>query len=44
MNRVLLPNDNRDEWAELDKDIRDAVSVEFVETAEEAFALLFDKR
>jgi ATP-dependent Lon protease len=44
MNRVLLPKDNRDEWAELDKDIRDAVSVEFVETAEEAFALLFDKK
>jgi ATP-dependent Lon protease len=43
-DRVLLPEDNRDDWAELDKDIRDAISVEFVENAEEAFALLFDKK
>ncbi|MCL2881047.1 MAG: endopeptidase La, partial [Treponema sp.] len=43
MTRVILPSDNRDEWEELDKDIRDALTVEFVETAEEAFALLFDK-
>jgi ATP-dependent Lon protease len=44
MNRVLLPADNREDWAELDKDIREAIPVDFVETAEEAFALLFDKK
>jgi ATP-dependent Lon protease len=42
MEQVLLPRDNRDEWAELDKDIRDAIAVEFVETAAEVFSLLFD--
>ena len=39
---VLLPKDNRDEWEELDKDIRSAVTVRFVENADEAFALLFN--
>jgi ATP-dependent Lon protease len=43
MEKVLLPADNREDWAELDKDIRDAIAVEFVETADEAFSLLFDK-
>jgi ATP-dependent Lon protease len=43
MEKVLLPEDNRDDWLELDKDIREAISVEFVETAGDAFALLFDK-
>ena len=42
MEKVLLPADNRGEWEELDKDIRDALAVEFVDTAAEAFALLFD--
>jgi ATP-dependent Lon protease len=42
MDRVLLPADNRDEWAELDKDIREAIAVEFVENAAEAFTKLFD--
>jgi ATP-dependent Lon protease len=42
MERVLLPEDNREDWAELDKDIREAVSVDFVENADDAFALLFD--
>ena len=41
MDAVLLPAGNRDDWEELDKDIRDAVRVEFVSTAEEAFARLF---
>jgi ATP-dependent Lon protease len=44
MNRVLLPEDNREDWAELDKDIREAIPVDFVETAEEVFSLLFDKK
>ena len=43
MEQVLLPNDNREDWEELDKDIRDAVSVAFVDSAGEAFALLFDE-
>jgi ATP-dependent Lon protease len=43
MEKVLLPADNRSEWEELDKDIRDAIAVEFVENAAEAFALLFDE-
>ncbi|MDR0622813.1 MAG: endopeptidase La [Treponema sp.] len=42
MDMVLLPKDNREDWAELDKDIRDAIKVEFVETADAAFGLLFD--
>jgi ATP-dependent Lon protease len=43
MEKVLLPADNREDWAELDKDIRDALSADFVETADEAFSILFDK-
>ncbi|MDR0760560.1 MAG: endopeptidase La [Treponema sp.] len=42
MERVLLPSDNRDEWAELDKEITDSIQADFVETACEAFDLLFD--
>ncbi|MDR2178051.1 MAG: endopeptidase La [Treponema sp.] len=41
MERVILPEDNRDDWEELDRDIREAIPVEFVENAEDAFALLF---
>jgi ATP-dependent Lon protease len=41
METVLLPVDNRDDWEELDKDIRDALPVEFVESAEEAFTFIF---
>jgi ATP-dependent Lon protease len=41
METVLLPVDNRDDWEELDKDIRDAISAEFVENAADAFTLLF---
>jgi ATP-dependent Lon protease len=44
MSRVLLPEDNREDWAELDKDIRETIPVDFVETAEEVFVLLFDKK
>jgi ATP-dependent Lon protease len=42
MDKVLLPRDNREDWEELDKDIRDAIAVEFVETTDEAFGILFD--
>jgi ATP-dependent Lon protease len=41
MEQVLLPEANRDDWEELDKDIREALPVEFVENAEDAFSLLF---
>jgi ATP-dependent Lon protease len=43
MDKVLLPKDNRDDWEELDKDIRNAVAVKFVETADEVFGILFGK-
>jgi ATP-dependent Lon protease len=42
MDKVILPADNKDDWAELDKDVREAIAAEFVETADEAFLLLFD--
>jgi ATP-dependent Lon protease len=41
MDQLILPEDNREDWEELDKDIREAVPVEFVENAEDAFVLLF---
>jgi ATP-dependent Lon protease len=41
MDTLLLPEDNREDWEELDKDIREAIPVEFVENAEDAFTLLF---
>jgi ATP-dependent Lon protease len=43
MEQVLLPEDNREDWNELDKEIRDAISADFVETADQAFAILFDE-
>ncbi|WP_051004309.1 endopeptidase La [Treponema primitia] len=43
MERVILPADNREDWDELDKDIHASIAVEFVETAEEAFGILFEK-
>jgi ATP-dependent Lon protease len=42
MEQVLLPKDNEEDWAELDRDVRDAIAVDFVESAEEVFSLLFD--
>jgi ATP-dependent Lon protease len=44
METVLLPMNNEADWHELDKDIRDSVKVEFVETAEDVFKKLFDKK
>jgi ATP-dependent Lon protease len=43
MERVLLPADNREEWAELDKEITTSIKVDFVETACAAFDILFDR-
>jgi len=44
METVLLPVNNEPDWHELDKDIRDSVKVEFVETAADVFQKLFDKK
>jgi ATP-dependent Lon protease len=41
MERVILPGDNREDFEELDKELRGALEVEFVETADEAFGILF---
>jgi len=43
MEKVLLPKDNEEDWNELDKDIRSAITVDFVETAADVFKLLFPK-
>ncbi|MDR2483400.1 MAG: endopeptidase La, partial [Treponema sp.] len=43
MERVLLPADNREDWLELDKEIRSSIAADFVESAEEVFSLLFDE-
>jgi ATP-dependent Lon protease len=42
MELVLLPEDNKEDWEELDKEVRDALKIEFVENADEAFKILFD--
>ncbi|MDR0376240.1 MAG: endopeptidase La [Spirochaetaceae bacterium] len=42
MERVLLPAANREEWAELDKEISGSIQADFVETAGEVFDSLFD--
>ncbi len=41
MELVIIPKTNSDELAELEADIKNAVKVELVETAAEAFGLLF---
>jgi ATP-dependent Lon protease len=43
MEKVLLPADNREDWEELNEDIKKALNVHFVENAGEAFGILFDK-
>jgi ATP-dependent Lon protease len=42
MERVILPGSNREDFEELDKDIKSSIKVDFVETAGEAFDLLFN--
>jgi ATP-dependent Lon protease len=44
MERVLLPEDNREDWAELDKEVKASIKVDFVENAGDAFKLLFDEK
>jgi ATP-dependent Lon protease len=41
MERVLLPLSNREDWEELDRDLRSALKVDFVENASEVFRILF---
>jgi ATP-dependent Lon protease len=43
MEKTLLPKDNEPDWHELDKDIRDSINVEFVETANDVFKVLFSE-
>ena len=42
METAILPEDNRGEWEELDRDIKDGIRVQFATGAGEAFAVLFD--
>jgi ATP-dependent Lon protease len=42
MELVILPKSNREDFEELDSDIKSSLQVDFVETAGEAFALLFN--
>ncbi|MDR3122954.1 MAG: endopeptidase La, partial [Treponema sp.] len=42
MERVILPQNNREDFEDLDRDIKSSMQVDFVETADEAFALLFN--
>jgi ATP-dependent Lon protease len=44
MEKVLLPRDNEEDWSELDRDIRSSINVDFVETADDVFKLLFDEK
>jgi ATP-dependent Lon protease len=41
MERVILPGGNREDFEELDRDITSSIAVDFVETAGEAFGILF---
>jgi ATP-dependent Lon protease len=43
MEEVLLPADNREDWEELNEDIKKALKVNFVDNAWEAFEILFPK-
>jgi len=43
MEEVLLPEDNRDDWQELDDDIKKALNIHFVENATDAFDIIFGK-
>ena len=42
MERVILPRGNREDFEELDRDIKSSIQADFVETAEEAFRILFN--
>ncbi|MDR2953177.1 MAG: endopeptidase La, partial [Treponema sp.] len=44
MEKALLPKDNKEDWEELDKDIRSSIKAEFAESAAEVFEILFDEK
>jgi ATP-dependent Lon protease len=44
MDTVLLPGDNEPDWHELDKDIKESIKVQFVETADDVFNILFAEK
>ncbi|MDR2494814.1 MAG: endopeptidase La [Spirochaetaceae bacterium] len=41
MERVILPKANTEDWDALSTDIKDSLSIDFVDTADQAFSLLF---
>ncbi|MDR2807753.1 MAG: endopeptidase La [Spirochaetaceae bacterium] len=41
MKQILIPAGNREEWEDLDKEIKESITTLFVENAEDAFSLLF---
>ncbi|MDR0586127.1 MAG: endopeptidase La [Treponema sp.] len=41
MEKVLIPLENKEDWNELDKDIRSSIDAEFVENAHDAFKIIF---
>jgi ATP-dependent Lon protease len=41
METALIPLGNKEDWEDLDKDIHAALSVVFIENAEDAFGTLF---
>jgi len=43
METVLLPEDNKEEWDELDKDIRSSIAVAFAGSAHDVFKRLFSE-
>jgi ATP-dependent Lon protease len=43
MERVFLPLGNRSDWEELDEEIKTSLAVDFVETADALFTLLFSQ-
>jgi len=43
MEEVLLPADNKEDWEELNADIKKSLKVNFVDNAWEAFGILFPK-
>jgi ATP-dependent Lon protease len=44
MEKVLVPLENREDWNELDKDLRSSIEAEFMETAFDAFKILFEMK
>ena len=44
MKHVILPEDNKEDWNELDKDIKEALKADFVGNVDEAFSLIFDSK